>query len=186
MPSSGYTAITFVANEQPTTAKWNLIGSNDSSFNLGTGLEDGVLIARHFANNAVPGNAIAANAIYLGRTQIQATVNLNTSYADLISVTVTVPAGSRGVWLVMGAPQMQGSAGTERAELRFMEGSTIFQRYYTGFKNPGIGATLHCFIPAVTAGSHTYKFNGKMDIGTVGLIHADATGSNFELQAFVV
>ncbi len=53
MPSSGYTAITFVANEQPTTAKWNLIGSNDSSFNLGTGLEDSVIIARHLAANAV-------------------------------------------------------------------------------------------------------------------------------------
>lgn len=49
MPSSGYAAITFVANEQPTTAKWNLIGSNDSSFNLGTGLEDNVILDRHIA-----------------------------------------------------------------------------------------------------------------------------------------
>jgi hypothetical protein len=49
MASSGYTAITFIANEQPTTAKWNLIGSNDSSFNLGTGLEDGVIISRHIS-----------------------------------------------------------------------------------------------------------------------------------------
>ena len=53
MPSSGYTAITFVANEQPTTAKWNLIGSNDSSFNLGTGLEDGVILNRHMATLSV-------------------------------------------------------------------------------------------------------------------------------------
>jgi hypothetical protein len=52
MASSGYTAIVFVANEQPTTAKWNLIGSNDSSFNLGTGLEDSVIINRHLATKA--------------------------------------------------------------------------------------------------------------------------------------
>lgn len=58
MASSGYTAITFVANEQPTTAKWNLIGSNDSSFNLGTGLEDSVIINRHLASGAVTGDKI--------------------------------------------------------------------------------------------------------------------------------
>lgn len=47
MSSSGYTAITFVANEQPTTAKWNLIGSNDASFNNGNGFEDGIIVNRH-------------------------------------------------------------------------------------------------------------------------------------------
>jgi len=58
MASSGYTAITFVANEQPTTAKWNLIGSNDSSFNLGTGLEDGVIGNRQIAASAIKNTAI--------------------------------------------------------------------------------------------------------------------------------
>ncbi len=64
MPSSGYAAIVFVASEQPTTAKWNLIGSNDSAFNLGTGLEDNVIIARHLATNAVLANKLGlSNAI---------------------------------------------------------------------------------------------------------------------------
>lgn len=58
MASSGYTAITFVANEQPTTAKWNLIGSNDSSFNLGTGLEDSTIINRHYAPASISGDKI--------------------------------------------------------------------------------------------------------------------------------
>lgn len=49
MSSSGYTAITFVANEQPTTAKWNLIGSNDASFNNGNGFEDDIILNRHIA-----------------------------------------------------------------------------------------------------------------------------------------
>lgn len=47
MPASGYTAITFVANEQPTTAKWNLIGSNDASFNTGDGFNDEIILDRH-------------------------------------------------------------------------------------------------------------------------------------------
>lgn len=34
----GYLAQTFVAGEQPTTAKWNIIWSNDASFNDGTGI----------------------------------------------------------------------------------------------------------------------------------------------------
>jgi hypothetical protein len=33
MSVPGYTAISFTAGEQPTTAKWNLVGSNDAAFN---------------------------------------------------------------------------------------------------------------------------------------------------------
>lgn len=33
-----YAAISFVFNEQPSTAKWNILGTNDASFNDGTGL----------------------------------------------------------------------------------------------------------------------------------------------------
>lgn len=64
MPSSGYTAISFVANEQPTTAKWNLIGSNDSSFNLGTGLEDNTIITRHIANVNITAAKLLNGKIY--------------------------------------------------------------------------------------------------------------------------
>lgn len=53
MPSSGYASITFTAGEQPTTAKWNLIGSNDASFNTGTGFNDNILITRHFATSGL-------------------------------------------------------------------------------------------------------------------------------------
>lgn len=34
----GYAAVSFVAGEQPTTSKWNTLGTNDASFNDGTGL----------------------------------------------------------------------------------------------------------------------------------------------------
>ena len=48
-----YSADTFVADEQPTTAKWNKLWSNDASFNDGTGIADDALLARHFATGAV-------------------------------------------------------------------------------------------------------------------------------------
>lgn len=74
MASSGYTAITFVASEQPTTAKWNLIGSNDASFNTGNGFEDGIIVARHLAAGAVTSPKLAVGTgdlIELGGLKIQ-------------------------------------------------------------------------------------------------------------------
>lgn len=44
-----YSADTFVADEQPTTAKWNKLWSNDASFNDGTGIGDDAIIARHIS-----------------------------------------------------------------------------------------------------------------------------------------
>lgn len=42
-----YSADTFVADEQPTTAKWNKLWSNDASFNDGTGIADNAILDRH-------------------------------------------------------------------------------------------------------------------------------------------
>lgn len=42
-----YSADTFVADEVPTTAKWNKLWSNDASFNDGTGIDDDVILERH-------------------------------------------------------------------------------------------------------------------------------------------
>lgn len=40
-----YSADTFVADEQPTTAKWNKLWTNDASFNDGTGIADDAITA---------------------------------------------------------------------------------------------------------------------------------------------
>lgn len=82
MASSGYTAISFVANEQPTTAKWNLIGSNDASFNNGNGFEDGIIVSRHFATKAVPASALPTNSV----AQV-----VEQDFSNLISSTGTIP-----------------------------------------------------------------------------------------------
>lgn len=42
-----YSADTFVADEQPTTAKWNKLWTNDASFNDGTGIANSAILARH-------------------------------------------------------------------------------------------------------------------------------------------
>lgn len=43
----GYLADSFVADEIPTTSKWNKLWNNDASFNDGTGIADDAIIARH-------------------------------------------------------------------------------------------------------------------------------------------
>ncbi len=48
-----YSADTFVADEQPTTAKWNKLWSNDASFNDGTGIGNNVIDSQHYALGSV-------------------------------------------------------------------------------------------------------------------------------------
>lgn len=53
MASSGYTPWSVTAGEVPTTAYWNILGSNDASFNSGTGINDSAIITRHIAAHNV-------------------------------------------------------------------------------------------------------------------------------------
>lgn len=53
MPSSGYTVITFVANQLLTSTVMNQMGANDASFNNGNGFNDGILVGRHYAANSI-------------------------------------------------------------------------------------------------------------------------------------
>lgn len=59
MSSSGYVPWSVTAGEVPTTAYWNLLGSNDASFNTGNGFNDGIIINRHMANSSVTGNNLS-------------------------------------------------------------------------------------------------------------------------------
>lgn len=164
-----------------TTKKWTLTL-------LKTYLQSlvGWLTTAMIADNAVTAVKLATTAIKIGKAQVTSSVNLTTSYGDIISVTVTVPSGGRDLLLVCTYPQVQGTAGTERGEIRLMEGSTILQRYYHGLKNPGMGGVFEIIVPAPSAGSHTYKLNAKVDIGSTGVFYADGTGSTLELQAYMV
>ena len=98
MPSSGYTAVSFVTDELLTSTKMNLMGANDASFNNGNGFNDSAIITRHIATNAVDATKLATSAIKLGYAQI--TANFATSSTTYVQVTgltaaVTIPAGGR-------------------------------------------------------------------------------------------
>lgn len=62
MSSSIYQAWSVTVGEQPTTAYWNILGSNDASFNTGVGMNDDIITFRHLAVDTVPTGIIQAYA----------------------------------------------------------------------------------------------------------------------------
>lgn len=111
MPSSGYTAITFVANEQPTTAKWNLIGSNDASFNTGNGFNDGIIVPRHLAASAATTSKVKLNAIDWEDAGSSAVAITSTSYIDVTGISTTYTSGDTPEKLFICAQFMALGAG---------------------------------------------------------------------------
>lgn len=47
-----YQSWSVVFGEQPSAAKWNILGTNDASFNDGTGIADGVIKPEHLKNGS--------------------------------------------------------------------------------------------------------------------------------------
>lgn len=93
-----YASWSVVFGEQPTAAKWNLLGSNDASFNDGTGI----------GTNAVAAASLAQTAIHLGNgtsTSAFATTSATSVQVTGVTVTVTIPSGSRKVLIGAGGGQ---------------------------------------------------------------------------------
>lgn len=144
MASSGYTVITFVANEQPTTAKWNLIGSNDASFNNGNGFEDDIIINRHIADLAVEGDNIDFTDIVKHFTDIRGQItyanvaNFN-NYYDMTGASYSITP-SRNVMFIAFIQARYGN-GTDNRGLRITQNGTVISREISQNLN-GNGATL--------------------------------------------
>ena len=51
-----YAAWSVIAGEQPTTSKWNILGSNDSSFNDGSGIGAGAILPNNIFSGASTNN----------------------------------------------------------------------------------------------------------------------------------
>lgn len=104
MPSSGYAAWSVVADEQPTAAKWNILGSNDASFNTGLGFNDDIIIARHIADGAVlPANI---NLSTMGTIASTVTTGNFQPTTDIQTLSYAIPAGCSKV-LIIGTARLQ-------------------------------------------------------------------------------
>lgn len=97
-----YQSWSVVFGEQPSAAKWNILGSNDASFNDGTGIADGAItspkLAEAFArgrrqddnNNTISDSTVTGLTIQYGwgqaagnsGTRIQEAVTFNVAYSS--------------------------------------------------------------------------------------------------------
>lgn len=81
-----YSADSFVADEQPTTAKWNKLWSNDASFNDGSGIGDDTIDSRHYVAGSVDYEHLGSD---VGAWQELADVELGSAGDSLSSGTFT-------------------------------------------------------------------------------------------------
>lgn len=120
-------------------------------------------------NNSVLANQIATNAITLGYAAAAASQTGISTITDLTSltVTVTVPAGGRRIF-IHGHIDAQGSV-ANLVELGLWEGATELQTNRSPMNATGgwtTGMDVFWSSSSVTAGSHTYKL--RMDVAAGG------------------
>lgn len=130
---------------------------------------------------------LSTSALLLGRSIVSATITPSgATETTIISTTITVPAGGRGVLLILTASQVNPNDGTRMA-ISFKESTTVLQRYYHTAQ--ACGETFYHFVPAPSAGSHTYTVTSARDSGAgVTSWYADNTSSpaSIELLAIAV
>ena len=88
-----YVAWSVSFGEQPSAAKWNILGSNDASFADGTGISAGAIGATQLAAGAVT-SAKLAPTVYATDSFIGSGIT-NTSYATITTQSVTMAASGK-------------------------------------------------------------------------------------------
>lgn len=88
----GYQPWSVVAFEQPTAAKWNILGTNDAGFFDGTGIDDDVILPRHISAGMVAQVVTATyNEAATGTTTMPSddTIPQNTEGNEYMSISIT-------------------------------------------------------------------------------------------------
>lgn len=169
MPSSGYAAWSVVADEQPTTAKWNILGSNDAAFNNGNGFEDNIIINRHIANGAIAPRMLALLANsgrYVYATQ---SGNFTSDTAIGSSFSFTVPTGCTKV-LIIGFVRLQSQDATLKDMQVYvrMDGTTDTRTSIFTATASFAGAHIPLVDEiAAAAGAHTFQVRSYCNAGAM-------------------
>lgn len=154
----GYTAGSFTAGQQPTTAQWNVLWSNDASFNDGTGIANG---------------AITASKLATGATTASVATNENTtstSYTDLATATdtVTVTIGANGLALVIITAEFFNSTSGNMFVSFVASGANTIAASDTNGLLAGTltQASWSKVLTGLSAGSTTFKLKYRVSAGT--------------------
>lgn len=152
-----YTSWSVVFGEQPSAAKWNLLGSNDASFNNGTGLPS--------AGSAV--SNVAASE-----------TSTSTSYAALSTAqAVTVTVGTTGLLLIgIGATNVKNNTAAAFTYMTFVlsgantlaAADTYSAEFQSVSANQEGSVNRTVTFSGLTPGSTTVTVNVKVQTGGAG------------------
>lgn len=173
MPSSGYVADTFVANEQPTTSKWNELWGNDASFNSGAGFNDSIIAARHMAANAVKSTALALSNALDGTNGVQTFVNAGTAGGTFFYINA---GGLKLLWGSTGTISTAGTGNVQSSGAGITFPASFFSTIQSAMSNayPSFVNSAFCVstITAISASAATVTLDqivGTNAQGTVSL-----------------
>lgn len=169
--------------EQPSAAKWNIIGTNMAGFNDGTAI----------GTNAIAAASLATTAITLGYTQITGTVTLTTPTVDTLvtglTQAVTIPAGSRKIKVSAYCSDFHSSNVNSSSNLTIWDGTvgsgTQLQSWahISGtVDSDGLGAYLVAIVTP-SAGAKTYNVGAKASAGNAVITAASTTPAFILVEA---
>lgn len=177
MSASGYTAWSVTAGEIPTTAYWNLLGSNDASFNTGTGINDGAILTRHLAANNVTKITYVYNEVFATAGQTLGTG----SFADVAGWTAgTVTTTGGDLILHINYSYWRGTSGVQSNFRIQFNGSTNYPSnsgwvLYTNELSSHKPASRTLWITGLPASTYTIKMQAQaVSSGTTNFDGADA------------
>jgi hypothetical protein len=161
-----YSSWSVVFGEQPSATKWNILGTNDASFNDGTGIGSATITADKLATGGASASVITSQT------------TTSTSYTDLATTTdtVTVTIGANGLALVSLSVYCFGNTNAQNVYASFagsgantIAASDAFAVAF-GVPTTGAGMLLQSsiakLITGLTPGSTTFKMKYKTSVGT--------------------
>ena len=164
-----YSADTFVADEQPTTAKWNKLWSNDASFNDGTGILDSAILTRHLAtgNVTLPKLDLSSMGIISSTT----TTSNFSAATDIDSLSYAIPAGCTKVY-IWGTARLQAQNGTTQDMTCWVDynaAASVTKSFYFTATGSFQGANVALLDSLTVAGGTTKTFKLRATTSGGGL-----------------
>lgn len=161
-----YTSWSVVFEEQPSVAKWNILGANDASFNDGTGIGDGAILSKHLAlttgAGTLAGGSFTTGATSMGTISVASQpvaskiivlckfrLYFTSTAAPTWTATITLRDGSTSGTVLDTVTELKltesGRSQRNHASMMIQQSvaaSTAKTYYLTGVSDSGNGATL--------------------------------------------
>lgn len=177
MSATQYAAWSVTAGEQPTTAKWGILGQNDASFNTGVGFNDGIIAWRHLSSDVIPTGTIhpfaGANVPSASWLFCDGSAVSRNDYVGLFSAISTTYGTGDGA-LTFNVPNLRGrsifgvdTTQTEFSQLGINGGQKIVQSHNHAIYDPGHNHGLNDpgHNHGVNDPGHSHNLTGRNDLG---------------------